>query len=44
MKRLFDELSYAMSEATTKKYSTSFSLGILALHPSIRSAIYALYG
>jgi|SRR6186713_2680770 len=44
MKRLFDELSYAMSEATTKKYSTSFSLGILALHPSIRSAIYAIYG
>ena len=44
MKRLYDELSYAVSEATTKKYSTSFSLGILALHFSIRSAIYAIYG
>lgn len=44
MKRLFDELSYAVSEATTKKYSTSFSLGILALKPSIRPAIYAIYG
>ena len=44
MKKLFDELSYAVSEATTKKYSTSFSLGILALNPSIRPAIYAIYG
>lgn len=44
MKKLFDELSYAVSEATTKKYSTSFSLGILALKPSIRPAIYAIYG
>lgn len=44
MKHLFDELSYSISKATTKKYSTSFSLGILALKPSIRSAIYAIYG
>lgn len=44
MKRLYDELSYAVSEATTKKYSTSFAFGILALHPSIRPAIYAIYG
>lgn len=44
MKQLFDELSYTVSKVTTKKYSTSFSLGILALKPSIRSAIYAIYG
>ncbi len=44
MKQLFDELSYSVSKITTKKYSTSFSLGILVLHPSIRSAIYAIYG
>jgi len=44
MKKLFDELSYEVSKKTTKKYSTSFSLGILALKPSIRSAIYAIYG
>ncbi|PKB14986.1 phytoene/squalene synthase family protein [Flavobacterium sp. 5] len=44
MKKLFDELSYEVSKKTTKKYSTSFSLGILALNPSIRSAIYAIYG
>ncbi len=44
MKKLFDELSYDVSKITTKKYSTSFSLGILALSPSIRPAIYAIYG
>lgn len=44
MKQLFDELSYSVSKITTKKYSTSFSLGILALKPSIRNAIYAIYG
>lgn len=44
MKQLFDEVSYQISKAVTKKYSTSFSLGILALRPSIRPAIYAVYG
>ncbi|WP_431609489.1 phytoene/squalene synthase family protein [Chryseobacterium sp. 'Rf worker isolate 10'] len=44
MKKLFDELSCEVSRYTTRKYSTSFSLGILALKPSIRSAIYAIYG
>lgn len=44
MKKLFDELAYEVSKSTTKKYSTSFSLGIMALHPSIRRAIYAIYG
>lgn len=43
MKQLFDELSCSVSKITTQKYSTSFSLGILALTPSIRSAIYAIY-
>lgn len=44
MKKLFDELSYEVSKGATKKYSTSFSLGILALHSSIRNSIYAIYG
>ncbi|HTM98212.1 MAG TPA: phytoene/squalene synthase family protein [Pedobacter sp.] len=44
MKKLFDELSYEVSKSTTKKYSTSFSLGILALRPTVRKAIYAIYG
>ena len=44
MKKLFDELAYEVSRKTTEKYSTSFSLGILALKPSIRNSIYAIYG
>ncbi|MCO4292617.1 phytoene/squalene synthase family protein [Solitalea sp. MAHUQ-68] len=44
MKKLFDELSFQVSKSTTEKYSTSFSLGVLALKPSIRQAIYAIYG
>lgn len=44
MKKLFDELSYEVSKCTTKKYSTSFSMGILALKPAIRNGIYAIYG
>ncbi|MCX8480893.1 MAG: squalene/phytoene synthase family protein, partial [Sediminibacterium sp.] len=44
MKNNFDELSAECSKLTTKKYSTSFSLGILFLHKSIRGAIYSIYG
>ncbi len=44
MKKLFDNLSYKISKQTTKQYSTSFSLGILALSPKIRNSIYAIYG
>jgi len=44
MKKLFDDLSYKVSKQTTKQYSTSFSLGILALSPKIRNVIYAIYG
>lgn len=44
MKKLFDELAFEVSKKTTEKYSTSFSLGILALSPSIRKAVYAIYG
>ncbi len=44
MKQKFDELSYQVSRSTTRQYSTSFSIGILALQPSIRQAIYAIYG
>ena len=44
MKQLFDNVSYQASKLTTKTYSTSFSLGILALHKSIRKPIYNIYG
>ncbi|MCX8473755.1 MAG: squalene/phytoene synthase family protein [Sediminibacterium sp.] len=44
MKTMFDELSVQCSKLTTKKYSTSFSLGILFLNKKIRNPIYAIYG
>jgi 15-cis-phytoene synthase len=44
MKHLFDDLSKECSRITTKKYSTSFSLGILFFHKRMRPAVYAIYG
>ncbi len=44
MKSLFDQLSINVSKATTKAYSTSFSLGIYFLGNSLRNAIYSIYG
>lgn len=43
-KQLFDEVSYASSKLVTQKYSTSFSLATRMLSPSIRAAIYNIYG
>ncbi len=44
MKELFDRSSYQCSKLVTKTYSTSFSAGIRLLAPTIRPAIYAIYG
>jgi len=44
MKMLFDEISKEMSELTTRRYSTSFSLGIRFLAKDLRQPIYAIYG
>jgi phytoene synthase len=44
MKALFDQVSHLSSKLTTKKYSTSFSLGILCLDKSIHQDIYNIYG
>lgn len=44
MKQLFDDLSVDVSKMTTRKYSTSFSLGIYFLSPAIRDSIYSIYG
>ncbi len=44
MKKLFDESSLKCSKIVTNTYSTSFSLGIKLFAPSIRPAIYAIYG
>ncbi len=44
MKQLFDEVSFDCSKLVTKSYSTSFSLAVKMLSPSIRDAIYSIYG
>jgi len=44
MKKLYDEVSFKISKIVTQKYSTSFSMGIKALHPELREAIYGIYG
>ncbi|TNE54513.1 MAG: phytoene/squalene synthase family protein [Bacteroidetes bacterium] len=44
MKKIFDELSADMSAMTTKRYSTSFSLGIRFLSQDLHQPIYAIYG
>lgn len=44
MKSLFDTTSFKCSKLVTKSYSTSFSLAVHMLAPSIREAIYSIYG
>ncbi|MCT4560289.1 MAG: phytoene/squalene synthase family protein [Crocinitomicaceae bacterium] len=44
MKQIFDKLSFDMSEVTTKRYSTSFSLGIRFLAKDLHRPIYSIYG
>ena len=41
--RLYNEVSSICSEIVTKKYSTSFSLGINTLHKSIHKYIYSIF-
>lgn len=44
MKEKFDRLSAECSKLTTRRYSTSFSMGISFLDKSLREPIYAIYG
>lgn len=44
MKSLYDTVSFKCSKLVTKNYSTSFSLAVHMLAPSIRDAIYSIYG
>lgn len=44
MKELFDKISDESATLITKKYSTSFSIAVRLLAPSIRQAIYNIYG
>lgn len=41
---LFDKVCIQASRETTRRYSTSFSLGIRSLHRSLRDPIHAIYG
>lgn len=44
MKLLYDQVSFQIAKNITKKYSTSFSLGIKFLHKDLQNDIYGLYG
>ena len=44
MKHIFDNLSQDMSKMTTRRYSTSFSLGIRFLNKDLHKPIYSIYG
>jgi len=44
MKSIFDNLSTDISAITTKRYSTSFSLGIKFLAKDLQAPIYNIYG
>lgn len=44
MKQIFDTLSQDMSAMTTKRYSTSFSIGIHFLSKDLQAPIHAIYG
>lgn len=44
MKKLFDSVSFECSKLTTKKYSTSFSMGISLLNKKLHDPVYAIYG
>ena len=44
MKEIYDSVSLDCSMLVTKKYSTSFSLGISMLDKEIHNDIYAIYG
>lgn len=41
---LYNANALACSKSTTRRYSTSFSLGIKLLAPEVREAVYAVYG
>ena len=42
--KLYEDVASECAKRTNKAYSTSFSLGIRFLAPSLREAIYNIYG
>ena len=44
MLSLYNEVCKECSQLITKRYSTSFSLGIRLFHADLRDPIYSIYG
>lgn len=44
MMKLYEQISFEVSKLVTKKYSTSFTLGILTLNKKLRGHIFSIYG
>lgn len=44
MDKLFRNVSFRVSRLVTEAYSTSFSIGVRCIDPSIRDGIYGIYG
>lgn len=44
MKKLYDNVSERLAKSITRRYSTSFSLGILCLDKKMQQPIYNIYG
>lgn len=44
MDKTYDKVSFGASRLVTCTYSTSFSIGVRCLDPSIRDALYGIYG
>ena len=44
MNKIYDQLSFQCSKATTQLYSTSFSMGISMLEKKYQEPIYNIYG
>lgn len=44
MDKTYDKVSFEASRLVTRIYSTSFSIGVRCLDPSIRDAVYSIYG
>lgn len=44
MDKTYNKVSFEASRLVTRIYSTSFSIGVRCLDPSIRHAVYSIYG
>lgn len=44
MDEIFNKVSFKTSRLVTNTYSTSFSIGARCLHPTVREAVYSIYG